>query len=56
MTVCIFVVDDTLYVKPFEPCSSRQPRDEEVEKKPEEEEKKEEEEKSEGKWTKLSKK
>lgn len=52
--VCIFVVDNTVYVKPIEPspCSSRQQRNEEEEKKQEEEEKKDdEEEKSEGKLT-----
>lgn len=51
----IFVVDDTVYVKPIEPsCSSRQQRNDEEEKKKQEEEdeeKKQEEEevKSEGK-------
>lgn len=51
MCVYLFVVDDTVYVKPIEPsCSSRQR--EEDEKKEEEEKKddKEEEEKSEGKF------
>lgn len=52
--VCIFVVDETVYVKPIEPsCSSRQQRndEEEKDKKQEEEKKKEEEEKCEGKWS-----
>lgn len=46
--VCIFVVDETVYVKPIEPsCSSRQQRNDEEEKKHEEEEKA----KDEGKWS-----
>lgn len=51
--VYIFVVDETVYVKPIEPsCSSRQQRNDEEEKKQEEEKKKDdEEEKCEGKWS-----
>jgi hypothetical protein len=48
--VYIFVVDDTVYVKPIEPsCSSRQ-REEEEKKEEEKKNETEEEEKSEGKF------
>jgi p-aminobenzoyl-glutamate transporter AbgT len=50
--VCIlFIVDDTVYVKPIEPsCSSRQREEEKKEEEEKKDEKEEEKEKSEGKF------